>query len=190
MRTLSTFRRLYVQYLLFQRPRFSWSFVDKSADISELSIFTSTHQARSYLENLLLRIYASSRTEPVCSTGSPAPTSCSLQPSTAIQNDLRLWARIHDQTTTDSQTTMNPYERFAYKLLHIYHTMAIIMADTMHEELESKFDHHTPRFFSMLSQILAARHVSSDVSQAQYNRARYSGITKQRYCVLWKENSP
>lgn len=163
-RALSTFKRLYVQYLLFQRPRFSWSFVDKSTDISELSIFSSTHQARSYLENLLLRTYGFSRTTPISSTGSFSRSSCSLKPSTAIKNDLRSWSRIYDQTMADSRTTKNPYEHLAYRLLQIYHTMAEIMAYTMDEENESRFDCHTPRFVSMLDQILAAKTISSNVA--------------------------
>ncbi|EXJ72183.1 uncharacterized protein A1O5_04687 [Cladophialophora psammophila CBS 110553] len=155
------FRGLYLQSTLFgQQPRRPWVVVDGLKHISEIATFSSAHQARGYLENLLLRTCQGAETHSKQSSDWSDEARPTQQPSKEIERDLQSWKLVHDRTLAMFKSTMNGLEVFAYRLLCVYYTMAEIMVDTVCQTKESRFDRHTPRFVSMIEQAVHLRHMA------------------------------
>ncbi|OQV02067.1 Fungal Zn2-Cys6 binuclear cluster domain-containing protein isoform 2 [Cladophialophora immunda] len=156
-------RGLYVQSMLFgQQPPRPWTVVDGSKHILEIATFSSAHQAREYMELLLLRICRltepHARQSPTPSDGTCSPP---CQPKD-VARDLQAWKSIHDRTMAKLRSTMNGLEVFAHRLLCVYHTMAEIMVATTgcDPRGESRFDHQTARFTAIVAQTLDLRHIA------------------------------
>ncbi|OAL24254.1 hypothetical protein AYO22_05914 [Fonsecaea multimorphosa] len=175
-------RGLYLQSTLFgQQPDRPWAVVDSLKHIRDIATFSSVHQAREYLEILLLRICRMTETHSKKVSSSSTPSSfdgaCSSAqcPSQDLSYDLQAWKAVYDTTWTRFKRSMNGLEVFAYRLLGVYHNMALIMVDTACEADEAKFDRHTARFASIIAQVMALR----DMASSSKVREKFFGTSEE-----------
>ncbi|ETI23387.1 hypothetical protein G647_05188 [Cladophialophora carrionii CBS 160.54] len=151
------FKKLYVQAVLFgQRPCRAWPFPSDLKPISGASIFLNAHEARDYLERILLQI---------CDVmHSPEPVEADDARRLCVKglmDDLNAWASAYDSTLALLESQMDKVEAFACRVLRMYHTMAVIMADTACEcDDELQYDRHTAHFLSIIEQALEMRKVA------------------------------
>lgn len=164
-----TFKRLYVQYALLQKPHVSWGCDLYTRPISHLTTFASTDSARSYLEDILLDL----RQLELSNVLSPSVFQCSTRgrPRKAVKKDLTLWKSVYNNTMLAYNATIERQKWFAYKLLHLYYTMAEIMADALQADDERIYDSMTCEFVSMLRQLLVVK----DIASRAELRAKYFG---------------
>lgn len=171
----STFRKLYVQSTLFgQQPHQPWPLPDTLKPIWTISIFASAHEGREYLENLLVEICeltdAQAKQHYLQSAEVNSPKSLAMK-TRKISNDLQSWIGVYERTFILGKDTMDKVEAFAFSVLRMYHTMATIMADTICDSEESKYDRHTASFLSIINQGLAMLKVATNTDI----RRRYFG---------------
>jgi hypothetical protein len=160
---MGVFRKLYVQATWFgQRPSQAWPFPDGLKPISGVSIFLDAHEARDYLEQILLKICDVMETRSNHLSLSPAEADASKQRIKGVMDDLDAWTAAYDNTLALLEARMHKMEAFACRMLRMYHTMAVIMADTACECDELKYDRHTSNFLSIIQQALEMRKVASD----------------------------
>ncbi|OCT55099.1 hypothetical protein CLCR_02846 [Cladophialophora carrionii] len=155
------FRKLYVQAILFgQRPCRAWPFPSDLKPLSGASIFLNAHEARDYLERILLQIcdvVQSTHLPPEPVEADDARRLC----VNGIMDDLNAWASAYDSTLALLESQMDKVAAFACRVLRMYHTMAVIMADTACEcDDELQYDRHTAHFLSIIEQALEMRKVA------------------------------
>jgi len=69
------------------------------------------------------------------------------------QGSLDAWLHTYEATIGDLVGNKNSYELFCYNMLHLYHTMADIMAATcMSLDDQTVYDKHLPSFLSIIVQ--------------------------------------
>ncbi|KIW75898.1 hypothetical protein Z517_10643 [Fonsecaea pedrosoi CBS 271.37] len=162
---LRSFRGLYLQSTLFgQPPRRPWVVTEDPKHITEIATFSSTHQAREYMEHLLLRICRVNKAhlEQQYSTSPQSDGACAAEclSKQDLQHHVQSWKSVHDETLAQFRSTMNGLELFAHRLLDVYHTMAAVMVDTLFEPGETRFDRHTHHFVSIVQQTLGVRNMA------------------------------
>ncbi|KIW71188.1 hypothetical protein PV04_03384 [Phialophora macrospora] len=165
---VGVFRKLYMHATLFgQRPRHAWPFPDSLKPISNVSVFLDPHEARNYLEQILLKICDVMETRSnylsLPSGEADALEHCIKE----IMIDLDAWLSAYDKTVAMLEARLDKMEAFACRLLRMYHAMAVIMADTACECDELKYDRHTSNFRSIIQQALEMRKVALDCTIRQ-----------------------
>ena len=155
------FRKLYVQSTLFgQRPKYPLPIPNHLKSLSRTRIFLDAHEAREYLENILLEVCALAETRFECLTGDAARAGPLRTSVCQIMNDLDSWMSAYDTTLVLLESQMDKVEAFSCRVLRMYHTMAEIMADTACETEETKYDRHTSNFLLIIQQVLEMRKIA------------------------------
>ncbi|KAH7126482.1 hypothetical protein B0J13DRAFT_484013 [Dactylonectria estremocensis] len=150
---LETFSRIQVQVGLL--GHFSQAFMNPLLE-SETTIdaFGSVEEARESLDRLLNEALQLTenfhRDQAEQSGGCHSPLSSHRRKLRARLDD---WNSAYSLSTTTIDTTMPFVDRFSYKLLRSYYTMAVIMVDsTADYSSEMVFDEYTNEFASIVSQ--------------------------------------
>ena len=160
--TFRTLRRLYFQFTVFGLPpQQPWNFCYVPKPQFFTTIFLSVHEARGILENILLRLCQATNS-PLLFSEYSAEVGVIQLVSRQTKDDLKSWMSAYDTAFALSGATMDKAEAFAFSILRIYHTMAEIIAETLCEIGESKYDHQTPSFLLLLQQILDIHKVASN----------------------------
>ena len=154
---ITIFTRLLVQIkLLGQHVQLQNLPFGLSESEARTNTFHSIHHARRVLEHLLLRIFYLE--DQCCSRDSllgPDFYSTWQSRQRRIQDELRSWINAYEATMEDRPYTFNGLGVFAYSLLHLYHAMATIMADTcVGSPNESRFDRHLSSFNTVISRCI------------------------------------
>jgi hypothetical protein len=158
---LGVFKRLYVQSTMFgQRPRRARPFGHNLAPLSKVTIFLNAHEARDYLENILMVICELIETQSGHSEVNPAEAGGHNDLIESIKTELDFWLLAYDNTLAMLEYQMDKVEAFACRVLRMYYTVAVIMADTAGETRESKYDRHTASFLSLIQQMLSMRTIA------------------------------
>ena len=160
--TITIFTRLLVQAkLLGQDVRSPYHTFVLREPSANTTIFHSIHQARQILEHLLLRIFDLQEQSIRRDMLPAANLSSKLRDcQRRIQNELQGWFNAHEATLDCVSPTLGSSEVAAYRLLHLYHTMATIMADTcVVPQDESDFDRHVSQFSSIVSRCAKSHQV-------------------------------
>lgn len=151
---ITIFTRLLVQAKLFgQSLRVSCqSFLDSSLQRSP-DVFRSTHHARRRLEQILLRtFYLQEQSDQLTANGTTTPLIDLLNYQNSIQMELQLWLKNYETTMENLPPTHNALELFAYRLLRLYHRLAVILAGTcLESSSELRFDLYDPSFSDIIS---------------------------------------
>ena len=160
---VGVFRKLYVQATWFgQRPRHPWPFEDPLQLISTVTIFSGAHEARDYLDNILLDICEVMETRSKQFLQTSGKRQASEDIAGPIERDLNAWFPAYRLTLALLECRMDKVEAFACRMLGAYHTMAIIMLDTVRETEESKYDRHTSEFLSIIQHMLEMRRIAAN----------------------------
>jgi hypothetical protein len=150
----SIFSRLHVQVELFRQSYLHPCLVLQVSD-PEVSTtkFYSLNEAWQPIERLLNRIFhlTEKARQQICADLSTESKSALLEDQGRIQGELLSWLDTY-RISKDLLQTLEPSGR-ACILLHVYHTMASIMAGTcLLRNDESMFDLYTERFISIIHQ--------------------------------------
>ena len=120
--------------------------------------FLSPSQARHHLDQLLQQIlHLTEQSRQVHNTHEVSFLEL-LSRQRRIQAQLVSWLETYQATAARLRTQKPSRDAFAYRLLHIYHTMEDIMAHTCLSSTvsESVFDSHTDQFVSIIVQSIHA----------------------------------
>ncbi len=102
----------------------------KSLEHILLEIFSFMDETRSATSGLAGRSRSGSDADPVpVHCGHPPLSDLELYRIASIQENLDLWLKAHETTTTSPRHKFSALDRFALKLLQVYHTMACAMLE-------------------------------------------------------------
>ncbi|KAJ9612263.1 hypothetical protein H2200_003860 [Cladophialophora chaetospira] len=157
------FKKLYVYSTLFgQRPHHPWPFPIHLKPVSSVTVFLNAHEAREYLENILLEACALLEARSFLGSVKTDGTDACGHLAEKLMNDLDIWMSAYDNTLALLELQLDMVEAFACRVLRLYHTMAVIMVGTACEMEETKYDRHTFNFLLILEQMLDLRKVASN----------------------------
>jgi hypothetical protein len=126
--------------------------------------FASSHHARRSLEHIILCTFSlqEQSQQPTAKLGTAL-----RRRQKVIQMELQAWFKIHQATVSNSSPRFSLMETVAYRLLRLYHQMALILAGTCLETLdETRFDGHISDFAGIISQCIEIYDLTSTNSQS------------------------
>ncbi|KAK7431286.1 hypothetical protein QQZ08_002057 [Neonectria magnoliae] len=176
---LETFSRIQVQVALL-RPfnHYPGSFLLGREPESSTGTFVSVEQARDRLDRLLNEIMQLSEECRQQGIGigieqSVCDQSEMILRQQRVRADLTAWRGTYAQSTVTIETVMRFRDAFAYRMLLVYYTMAVVMAETaLSPSNECIFDDYTDDFASLLTQSEGLRDAvvaSTEVDDIQFH---------------------
>lgn len=120
--------------------------------------FKSVEQARERLDYLLNEAIHLTGESPQQLLMEPSGYVASLGRQQRVRSGLTSWLKACENSTEALQTTARFPDAFAFRLLHVYHTMTGIITETaLDTSTEALFDNHTAEFASIIEQVTTMR---------------------------------
>lgn len=136
---------------------------DASKSLSPGLIFQSCNQARQHLDRLFNHIFYLNHEchSQLCPQDQSYPSAL-LAKQQDIRNGLASWYQAYKISKTNLKSKGPSPDVIGYVLLHIYYTMALIMADNcLWPSYESRYDAHTDNFALMMKQLKYVRSLAA-----------------------------